>query len=383
MKRTVFKIITTILYIGVITTSFLVSVSAAPVTQPLVSAYGWVFNGDQSVTTPAMTVRPYNSDLESMFDFYGNDIIVACPSNMYGQYDNYITFTEHMNFGVSAIDDPKATIRLDFGKMNYQEFNSMKFNVGIFFNPQDSYDPMYNMTVSVNGDIDFLDKTVISTQTYFKTYQYSVNGVYYEYSYATYDLEVLLDKVYEAGDYEIIIEVNTFLPPFNREIIYAIGCDNLVCSLLSDEEQDEVIKDAVVNISNIQNQINNKTTIISNHVSDIKDILSTTLTPEQMQKIEEGREYLEGASLEIKESAEADAELQEYINATFERYKDFDYDLFGDHYDEHVENYVEPVFNNDGFRSFWNGLWSHNFIQAMVITVVTFATIGFALYGIR
>lgn len=383
MKRTLFKIITTILYIGVITTSFIVSVSAEPVTRPLLSAHGWVYNGDGTITTPVMTVRPYGEDFENMVDTFGEDIIVACPSHMFGQYDNYITFTENMNLGYSAVNIPRATIRLDFGTLKNQEFNSMKFNVGIFFDPLDSYDPMYNMTIAVNGDINFLDKTVISTQTYFKTYQYYYDGAYREYAYATYDLEVLLDKVYEAGDYEIIMEVNTFLPPFNKNIVYCIGCKDLVCTLLSDEEQEEVIRDAVVNISNVQNQINNKTTIISNHVSDIKDILSTELTPEQMQKIEEGREYLEGASLEIKESAEADAELQEYINATFERYKDFDYDLFGDHYDEHVENYVEPVFNNDGFRSFWNGMWSHSFISAMVITVVTFATIGFALYGIR
>lgn len=381
MKRTLFKIITTILYIGVITTSFIVSVSAAPVSQPLLSAYGWVYNGDGTITTPAMDVVRYDSSLDQFLT--GPDTFVACPAHMLGQYDNYIRFPASINLGISSLDLPRAIIRLNYGTFNNQQFNSIKFNVGIFFDPQDSYDPIYNMLISVNGDINFLDKTVVSTQTSFRTYEYYYEGAYREYSYATYDLEILLDKVYEAGDYDIVMELTTFLPPLNRNAIYCIGADDMVCSLLSDEEQEDVIKDAVVNISNIQNQINNKTTIISNHVSDIKDILSTELTPEQLQKIEEGREYLEGASLEIKESAEADAELQEYINATFERYKDFEYDLFGDHYDEHVENYVEPVFDNEGFRSFWNGLWSHSFIQAMVITVVTFATIGFALYGIR
>lgn len=386
MKKIIIYLITTILIILIIQPLSLTS-SAATTELYKVKSASIAYFDPSSVDSSGgiQEMRVYNWDI--------NNFPVA-PSGVVGRiwsvdwpdfdkYPTYLAFNDFLTWYADPMVSPSGIITVDYGVNSFSDFNSLSFSCNVFFNPDSNYDPESFFRVCIDGKYDFNDYTVVYSlgPLIDEKWQYSDPPV--PYRMRTLNLTVYFDKPFKADTYDINLEVFTCLPGLNSNVEYLFGFGELQAELKTELGFMSEISAGISNLNNQQVVTNEKLGIMGDTMDDIRTILSQTLPPEDVEKIIEGQQALEEQSIIVKTNAEAQAELDATIDAVFERYENIDYDLFGDNYGEYVQEYVDPVFEHSGFLSFWNGFWSHRFVIAMIITVITFCAIGFALYGIR
>lgn len=295
---------------------------------------------------------------------------------------DYYTNVLGLNLNVKTTDNLTGWIHLDYGVSSFKDFNSVSFDVAVWA-PAD--------TVPSDLDDFFLVKfNGVS----------SLDGVTVKYRLSSPDspsappggtadrfrrlaVDVFFDEPYRYDTLDVDLYVKTYIPFFDVKIRYLFGCTDLKYSKITQEEFVAGIASDVSDINEELGEANKKLGIIGNSISDIKDILSAGLSDEEAQKIMDSREELEQNSIKFETNSEYIADVDAEIKAFYQSYDDIEYDLFGDRYMDHIEEYVDPVFENDGFLSFWNGFFSHPFVVAMVIVSLTFCAVGFVMYGVR
>lgn len=386
MKKSIIYLITTILIILIIQPLSLTS-SAEPITDSFEVKSASIYYYSPSAYTPPtqQQMRIYKLDENGCLPLIPSPIYErfnSVPESDISKYPTYLAFNDVLNFTIDTFDYARGYITVDYGVNSFSEFNALKFSCSVFYDVNGVFTPDSFFNVKING-MDYTDYTLVYSLGPRIDDFYIYSSPAYPYSFRRMEMTVYFDETFFSGDYDVDFEVLTFLPGVDADVEYVFGFGNLEAELMSKSEFVSGISGGISNMVTQQGITNEKLGIMSDTMDDIKEILSETLSEEEVQKILDGQQALEEQSIIVKTNAEAQAELEKNIDAVFERYENIDYDLFGDNYGEYVQEYVDPVFEHSGFLSFWNGFWSHRFVIAMIITVITFCAIGFALYGIR
>lgn len=319
--------------------------------------------------------------IETALNLYSKDELPSSDLSVIaqqraGQFDYYYRFlatldnTSHFTAG---------TFNCNFENMNFKGYNSLSFDVSLFVHPQNT-DYKSNFSIILNDDTSFDDYTLLYTVSNVVTYT-SPNGTVYSYRKLYYT--IIFDEPYRYDTLNLNFVANTYLPPTGVTTAYCFGINPLKAELLTEDEINANIAGSVSNIETELGVLNEQTVIISNDIDKIKEILSDTLTSEEESQITSGKESIENNSVILADRNEVINDIDNELNIVFKYYEDIEYDVFGDHYGEYVTEYIDPVFNDAGFMGFWNGLFSHPFVMALVITSITFCGIGFAFYGTR
>lgn len=343
-------------------------------------------NSDVGVETAAMNIFPSNdipTDTKVMMDLYSTSS--ASGYSYYLGYNGYFTGYAQQSWG---------WVHVNYGVSSFKEFNTVKLSCNVFAGDFLGYDGTEYFRLMFNDDevtegytIRYNLSEPIETESFIGTYM----------KYRRLNIVVYFDKPYLYDSLKVDLFVKTYLPPTGVATRYLLGFNRLQFEKMSAED---FASDTAAGINNLNNKLDNTNDkldgiegsleesneqlgIIGDTMDAIKNLLSDGLDEEQAQKIVENQAELKENSIKLETNRQHIAEVDKQLESFFDTYEDIEYELFGDSYMNYVDDYVDPVFENQGFIGFWNGLWSHPFVMGMIIVSLTFCAVGFAMYGVR
>lgn len=282
-------------------------------------------------------------------------------------YDYYVGKTIYINNSTYA--EWGADLSIDYEFTYESGFNSLEFSVGVFCESSGSenevYDPWDYVSLSFDDSISGaggVSDQYILTYTVSEPKQLtSANTTYYR----NINIKVHFPELYLYDLDNLKVNAFSYLPAYpyggGPSVGYLFGLDEMKVQVTT---TDEFLGNVVSGIS----QTNEKLTIIG-------DVLSTELTDEQQQKLDE-------AEVRRETVATYEEEIEEKINATYEEFVEnadpiieADIDTaVGDRADKFTEGKVSDLIS---------GIWDNYFVRSMIALVLMIAPVGFALYGLR
>lgn len=304
------------------------------------------------------------------------DMDLVCAPNK-TQYDNFLACKAYV-YGYAY--QSYGWIHVNYGVTSFKEFNTVNLQCNVFASDFLGYDPSDYFRVMFNDDeitegytIAYTLSDVIET--------HSDAGQYMKYR--RLNIRVYFDKPYLYDSLKVDLFFKTYIPPTGAPTRYLIGCNNLKFEKLSAEDFASETASGINNLNNKVDQTNAQLGVIGDSMDDIKNLLSVGMDEETAQKIVEGKSELAENSIKLETNREYIEDVDQELEGFFQTYEDIEYDLFGDSYMNYVDEYVDPVFESQGFLGFWNGLFSDPFVMGMIIVSLTFCAVGFAMYGVR
>lgn len=368
-RKIIFLIITTILIFMLV--FFPASIVKAE--QELVIGIDRVsISSTSSYTYDSLTV--YNNLLEARNNSSG--YVFVAMDDPEASYDNFILlkgirFTGSANYSYTRLYVNYKPVNKNPDEINYIEFN---------FSYLANTDVIYPSLVLYKSE----SNTLIPETDYSIAYSLSSdvtpappNTVPATLEYRVVECKILFNSNIDLSE-GLRVGVNQYVYNYyGQESSQIYGFTNLKVGYISNSEYlgnivtalDDVKKEVVL-LTDVANQNNEL-------LSDILDSVNTPLTPEQQRKLFEQDSLLVDIRTEEALTEEKILELKKYY------LEDYSYDYFGNDFNQQIDDYVEPLFENDGFTSFWFGLWSHRYIVSMFIIVVSFCWMGFIFYGTR
>ncbi len=277
--------------------------------------------------------------------------------------------------GAVSLTEKTFLCSYNYGKVDLTKYNYISFTVYPLIKQSYNLSQFQRIAITVDGkpyyggDIAFTRGPAI---------EYTSPGVTNPSYVYPYKCEVYLDEGQNLGKVTLGVQFLADLNCSSNGLWYfAMGVTPLTAEEKTQEQFVAGIASNIVNIQNVAEDTNKTVHIISDNVGEIVDALNTGVTPEQKERIEQDIVVIN----EAKAKNEAANSAFNYAINSFK--DDMDYDIFvsgGDY----MDSYLEPLYGSgSAFIGFWNGIWSHEYVVAMVLTAALFAMVGFGLYGVR
>lgn len=277
--------------------------------------------------------------------------------------------------------------RYNYGKINLTQYNHITFTIYPMISQSASLSVAQRIAITIDGE-PYYGGDIAITRGKPQTY-YSFDG--FENTVYPYKCEVYLEPNNDFNEVtfgvQFLADLNDFRDADDTTNFgkgyYAMGVTELTAVAKTQEEFIGGIASGIADINqglgsieNVLEDTKEVVTIISDSAQEIVDALNTQVPPELKEKVMEQVEALNQADV-------AQQVVDTAINSVLKDFENnIDFEIF-ENKDTYLDKYVDPLYANDGFLNFWNGLWSQPFIVAMCLTVMSFCVIGFVLYGVH
>lgn len=370
MKRAIFNIFTTILFIGVIASSFVFSVSAEDCSCTGTCCCGSDGSGGSSNTVvfpfeSATALSEYDSLTPVEFtDEYKVRYRTASASEGFQHY----IYTKGLYSYHPKNPEHHLTFIPYFGSewdsYNKTNINYIQIKFGIVymsdsFNPSDDYLILYK-----NGEV--LDSGYSISYQLSDVKEFVVAGVNYGY-YNSLTCDIMFDDVESFSKTDIIgFGIKQYLLNFHDtdnatfSASYQIGVNDLVVGKLT--------------TSQYLDRISGEIGAINDSLLKISEQLDKGLTPEQIQKIESNNQ-----TVVIRK--EYEDKIEDEYQEVKDQIAENGFDINDVDYNTGYEN-AAMAFNDSGLKEFSDTVWNSAWIVTAVSLVIAFSIIRLSLYGV-